>query len=156
MREFRLEPDADTLREDAVRAKQQHDTQRWREEVRPRVMRLFAARTATLTWSRALLKLVVEELYPDDLFAKLIDNLDHVPRRKWPHVVAVAVALRHSWRRDGLRRIARHLHISLRPERAVTSAPRSRRSGTGTRSRTAKRARTGNRSPANTRRRVHD
>jgi hypothetical protein len=71
-------------------------------------------------------------------------------------VLAVAVALRHSWRRDGLTRIAKRLHVSLRPGGAVTSTHRSKRSRTGMRPRTAKPARTGNRSPANTRRRVHD
>ena len=113
MREFRLEPHVDSLREDALRAKRQRDTQRWREELRPRAMRLFAARARNITWSRALLKLVVEELYPDDLFTELVGSVDRVPRRKWPHALAVAVALRHSWRRDGLARIAKRLHVSL-------------------------------------------
>ena len=114
MRAFRhLFLDIDRQLEDAARAKQQLDAERWRAEFRPRAMRQFAARTATLTWSRALLKLVVAELFPDDLFTELVGNLDRVPRREWPHVIAIAVALRHSWRRDGLARIARRLHISL-------------------------------------------
>ena len=114
MRAFRhLFSDIDRQLEDAARAKQQLDAERWRAELRPRAMRLFAARTAKLTWSRALLKLVVEELFPDDLFTELVGNLDRVPRRQWPHVIAIAVALRHSWRRDGLARIARSLRISL-------------------------------------------
>ena len=51
-------------------------------------MRLFAARTAKLPCSRALLKLLVEELYPDDLFTELVGDLDRVPLRRWPQVVA--------------------------------------------------------------------
>jgi hypothetical protein len=105
--------DIDRQLEDAARAKQQLDAERWREQVRPRAMRLFAARTAKLPCSRALLKLLVEELYPDDLFTELVGDLDRVPLRRWPQVVAIAVALRHSWRRDGLARIARRLHVSL-------------------------------------------
>jgi hypothetical protein len=105
--------DIETYLEDAARAKQQHDIERWRTELRPRAMRLFAARAAKLTWSRALLKLLVNELYPDDTFTELVGHLDRVPRRQWPRVVAIALALRHSWRRDGLARIARRLHISL-------------------------------------------
>jgi hypothetical protein len=105
--------DIDRYLEEAARAKQQLDAERWRAELRPDALRLFAARTAKLTWSRALLKLVVEELYPDDLFTELIGNLDRVPTRQWPRVLAIAVALRHSWRRDGLARIARRLHVSL-------------------------------------------
>ena len=103
----------DIDREEALRAKQQLDAERWRTERRPRVLRLFAARARKLAWSRALLKLVVEELYPDDLFAELVGRLDRIPRRQWPYVIAIAVALRHSWRRDGLTRVARRLCVSL-------------------------------------------
>jgi hypothetical protein len=113
MRAFRhLFFDIDRQLEDAARAKQQLDAERWRAELRPDAMRRFATRTAKLTWSRALLKLVVAELFPDDLFTELVGNLDRVPRQQWPHVIAIAVALRHSWRRDGLSRIARGLRIS--------------------------------------------
>ena len=114
MRAFRhLFFDIDRQLEDAARAKQQLDAERWRAELRPRAIRLFAARTGKLTWSRALLKLVVAELFPDDLFTELVGNLDRVPRRQWPHVIAIAVALRHSWRRDGLARIAKRLRVPL-------------------------------------------
>src|SRR5256885_1006746 len=114
MREIHdLSFDVDRFLEDAARAKQQLDAERWREELRPRALRLFAARTAMLPWSRALLKLVVRELYPDDLFTELIGNLDRVPRRRWPQVIALAVALRHSWRRDGLARIVKSLQVRL-------------------------------------------
>ena len=105
--------DIDSYLEHAARAKQQADAEHWRAELRPRALRLFATRTAKLTWSRALLKLVVDELFPDDLFTDLIGSLDRVPRRQWPHVIAIAVALRHSWRRDGLSRVARRLRVSL-------------------------------------------
>jgi hypothetical protein len=114
MREVRQQfTDVDGLFEDAARAKQQLDAERWRAEVRPRVMRRFAARATTLPWSRALLKEIVEELHPDALFTELVGNLDRVPQRQWPQVLAIAVALRHSWRRDALTRIARRLRISL-------------------------------------------
>jgi hypothetical protein len=113
MREFRLVNDIDPQLEDAARAKQQLEAERWREQLRPRAMRLFAARTAKLHGSRELLKLLVEELYPDDLFTELVGDLDRVPLRRWPQVVAIAVALRHSWRRGGLASIARRLHVSL-------------------------------------------
>jgi hypothetical protein len=114
MREIRhVITDIDCLREEALRAKQQLDAKRWREELRPRVLRLFAARAKKLVWSRALLKLVLDELYPDDLFTELVGNIDRVPARQWPHVIAMAVALRHSWRRDGLTRVARCLRVSF-------------------------------------------
>jgi hypothetical protein len=132
MREIHdLSFDIDRFLEEAARAKQQLDAERWREELRPRALRLFAARTATLPWSRALLKLVVRELYPDDLFTELIGNLDRVPRRRWPQVIALAVALRHSWRQDGLARIVKSLHVTRRSAeddaRQPTKHPRRRR-----------------------------
>ena len=114
MREIRGHvTDIDRHLEEVLRAKQQLDAERWRTALRPRVLRLFAARARKLAWFRALLKLVVEELFPDDLFAELVGRLDRIPRRQWPHVIAIAVAVRHSWRRDGLTRIARHLRVSL-------------------------------------------
>jgi hypothetical protein len=114
MREIRGHvTDIDRHVEEALRATQQLDAERWRTERRPRVLRLCAARARTLAWSRALLKVVVEERYPDDLFAELVGRLDRVPRRQWPCVIAVAVALRHRWRRDGLTRVARRLRVSL-------------------------------------------
>src|SRR5436305_2215665 len=125
MREIHdLSFDIDRFLEEAARAKQQLDAERWREELRPRALRLFAARTATLPWSRALLKLVVRELYPDDLFAELIGNLDRIPRRRWPQVVALAVALRHSWRRDGLAQIVRSLQLRDSDSSRVHRHPR--------------------------------
>ena len=133
MREIHdLSFDIDRFLEDAARAKQQLDVERWREELRPSALRLFAARTRKLPWSRALLKLVVRELYPDDLFSELIGNLDRVPRERWPQVVALAVALRHSWRKDGLARIVKSLQV-----RGVDSSPvkhRARRKRTTPRS----------------------
>ena len=116
MREIHdLSFDIDRFLEDAARAKQQLDSERWREELRPRALRLFAARTTKLQWSRALLKLVVHELHPDDLFSELIGNLDRIPRRRWPQVIALAVALRQSWRQDGLVRLVRSLHVPTAP-----------------------------------------
>jgi hypothetical protein len=116
--------DIDRYLEEAARAKQQQDTQRWREEFRPRALRLFATRAAKLTWSRALVKLIVDELYPDDLFTELVGTLDRVPSRQWPRVLAIAVALRYSWRRDGLARIARSLRVSLAAESAASRRQR--------------------------------
>ena len=116
--------DIDRFLEEAARAKQQLDAERWREELRPRALRLFAARTTKLPWSRALLKLVVRELYPDDLFSELIGNLDRVPSRRWPQVIALAVALRQSWRQDRLTRIAKALQVPTPSSSRVTKHQR--------------------------------
>jgi hypothetical protein len=42
-----------------------------------------------------------------------VGPLDRVPPRQWPHVLAIVVALRHSWRRDGLAHVAKRLRVSL-------------------------------------------
>jgi len=118
--------EVDQYIEEAQRAKHRLDFDRWRAELRPRAMQLFASRAARLTWSRALLKAVVEELYPDDLFSELIGNLDRVPSRQWPRVIAIAVALRHSWRHDRLARLARRLRVSL-PTHEIVRDPTPKR-----------------------------
>ena len=120
--------DVDQYLEEAHRAKHRLDVERWRAEHRPRAMQLFASRAARLTWSRALLKVVVEELYPDDLFSELIGNLDRIPSRHWPRVIAVAVALRQSWRRDGLPNLARRLGVSLATREIIRDRPTSKHS----------------------------
>jgi hypothetical protein len=127
--------DIDEYLEDAVRAKQQLDADRWRAELRPRAVREFAARATKLPWSRVLLKAAIEELYPDDLFTEIVGDLDRIPPRLWPRALAVAVALRHTWRRDGLTRIAAQLRLSpITPmsrhrDRRRTRPSRSRFSG---------------------------
>jgi hypothetical protein len=129
MRELRhLVNDIDRQLEDAVRAKQQLDAARWREQLRPSAMRWFAARTAKLPWSRALLTLLIDELHPDDLFDALVGTLTRVPPRRWPQVVAIAVALRHSWRRESFTDIAKRLHVSVPMHRLEESPtqPRTR------------------------------
>ncbi len=82
--------------EEAHRTKNRLDFDRWRAELRPRATQLVASRAARPTWSRALLKLVLEERYPNDLFTELVGNRDPVPSRRWPRVIAIAVALRPS------------------------------------------------------------
>jgi hypothetical protein len=70
--------------------------------------------------SRALLKLV-EELCPGDLFVEFMGTLDRVPRRRWLQVIAIAVALRHSWSRDRLATVVRRLARVLWPSTRSTN-----------------------------------
>ena len=109
--------------EDAARARQQADAERWRSELRPRAMRLIAARTTTLVWSRGLVRARLDELQPDDLFFEIVGPLDRIPPRRLPQAVAIALTLRHSWRHDDLTRIAKRLHISLSTKTIVRGTP---------------------------------
>ena len=154
MREIRHVVDINRYLEDAARVKQPLDAEWWRDEQRPRAMRLFAARTTNLRWSRALLKLVVGELFPDDLFKELVANIDRVPRRRWPQVLAIALALRHSWRRDGLDRVARRLRVPRRPPKRRTRSPQSKQHRKSARA--AKASRVGKRSSVHIHWRAHD
>jgi len=99
-------------RTETARITQRREVDAWRS-LRLHVLRRFAARAVGLRWTDALVQTIVADLAPDDSFATLIGPLRRVPRRQWPRALAVAVALRHSWRRDGLTRLARRLHVSL-------------------------------------------
>lgn len=114
MREIRTGiTDVDEYLEAGLQTKYALDADRWRRETRPRELRVFAARARRLTWSRALLKAISEELYPDELFTELVGSIEGIPRRNWPWVLAIAVALRRSWRRDGLAHLAKRLRVPL-------------------------------------------
>lgn len=87
---------------------------RWRQRQRDRVLRRIASRTVDLAWSQPLLRLLIEELYVDETFQELVGPLQSIPVRRFPHVIAVALVLRHSWRPDDLRQFAKHLGIHVR------------------------------------------
>jgi hypothetical protein len=88
-------------------------TNTWRREVRPRAIRLIAARAESLRWSPALLNLVLEELGVDDLFVELLGTARTIPRHRYAQAVAVAIALRHSWRLDNLASVSDRLGLGL-------------------------------------------
>jgi hypothetical protein len=81
----------------------------WRKRRRARSLLRFAARTRGLRWSPALLELLIQELYVEDEFRALLGAPNRVPRRRYAQAVAVALALRHSWREDDLESITRRL-----------------------------------------------
>ena len=99
--------------DEAARAKQQTDAECWRRELRPRAMRLMAARTRHLAWSRALVSVLLDELQPDDLFTEIVGAPNRITPSRFPQAVAIALLLRHSWRQVDLTRIARRLGITL-------------------------------------------
>ena len=104
----------------------QADLESWRRTLRPCFLHLFAQRAATLRWSRTLLTLLVDELQTDDRFFELVGDLRYLPVRQYPQAIAIAIALRHSWRPDDLARLARRLGIHLSTKALSRGARNSR------------------------------
>jgi hypothetical protein len=108
-------------------AKDRERTQRWRRERRLADLHRLAKLTANTRWSGALLAQLVDELDVNDVFVDLVGNLEDLPVRRYPQAVTIALALRHSWRRDDLIRFAKRLGISLGSRTATARHSRARR-----------------------------
>ncbi len=52
--------------QEAAWAKQREEREQWRNDLRPRAIRLIAERAASLTWSPMLLRLLIEDIGSDD------------------------------------------------------------------------------------------
>jgi hypothetical protein len=91
---------------------------RWRDDDRVEDVRALAVSARGLTWSRALLDALLEELHVSEEFDALVGRMARLPRSQYPRLVAIALLLRHSWDPADLERIGTRL--GLRP---VTSAP---------------------------------
>jgi hypothetical protein len=92
-------------------------TARWRREARPGILRSLAHRTRGLKWSQHLLAVVLDELHSGDDLECLLGNVHHVPIREYASTLALAVALRHSWRPDDLAWLIRKLRLRQQPGR---------------------------------------
>jgi hypothetical protein len=84
-------------------------TLRLRGARRRSALRQVMAATAGLQWTHGFLKLLLEELCVDDEIAYFVGHIDRLPLHRVPHVLAVAIAMRHSWRTDDLATMARQL-----------------------------------------------
>ena len=76
---------------------------------RRKLLRALAARTRKISWSANLVAALIEELYVEDDFHALLGDPKDLPRRRYPPAIALALALRHSWRPDDLACILRRL-----------------------------------------------
>ena len=63
-------------------------------------------------WSAALLNFLLEELWTEREIRMLVGPIDRLPPSRYPQAVAVALALRHSWRQDTLKRAVKRLGLS--------------------------------------------
>jgi hypothetical protein len=69
---------------------------------RRKLLRSLVARTRKTSWSAKLVTALIEELYVEDEFRTLLGDPEVLPRRRYPQAIALALALRHSWRPDDL------------------------------------------------------
>jgi hypothetical protein len=67
-----------------------------------------------MRWSRTLIRLLLNELVVGDDVSLLVGRLDDLPARRFPQALAVALALRYSWREDHLRNMMRRLRRAPR------------------------------------------
>ena len=105
-------------------ARQRAEQERWRNELRPRAVRLIAERTAKLTWSPMLLRLLLEEIRPDELFLEVLGKPDRIAVKHYPQALAIALALRHGWQRDDLVVFSKRLGVKVTSkDLADTPAP---------------------------------
>jgi hypothetical protein len=80
-----------------------------KDDPRVEALRRIARQLKTLTWSPELLALLLDELYVDDLFTAVVGSLDKILPEESASAVALAIALRHSWRPDDLAAVAGRL-----------------------------------------------
>lgn len=96
------------------------------------MLRALAKQVAGLRWTGKLLAALVEELHADvdDGIADYVGEVRSVPLRRYPQVVAMALALRHSWSRADFRRfIARLRAAGASRSRLATARNPLRRRG---------------------------
>ena len=76
----------------------------------PSVLRLVR-HTKGIRWTPGLLEILLDELFVTDDFVALLGHPIDLPVDRYPQAVAVAMALRHSWRQDDFRRFIRRLRV---------------------------------------------
>ena len=90
----------------------------WRVNGRREALAGAVAQTAGLDWSPRLLRLLLEELYVDEEVEDLLGPASRVAITEFPQVIAVALALRYSWRRDTFRDFLNRLDLKRRSSRS--------------------------------------
>lgn len=89
-------------------------TRRWRRDTRPRSVRAAVSATKGIRWTHPLIRAVLEELYVDDHFEKLLGRASGDLRPgQYAQAVAVALILRHSWHPDDLACMLKRLKLRV-------------------------------------------
>jgi hypothetical protein len=99
---------------------QVHD---WRRHGRLDDLRTLAEGASGLSWSRGLLRALLEELHAGDDFDGLVGRVAHRPASQYPRLLAIALLLRHSWCPQDLERTATRLGLRqmIEPTASATS-----------------------------------
>lgn len=121
--EAEIEAETARKRQEAQWARQREAEERWRTVLRPRALQLIAEKTAKLPWSRGLIATLLEELNIDGAFTELVGRPHSLPTKRYPHAIAVALALRHSWRREELVKFARRFGVKLTTKELTDVTP---------------------------------
>jgi hypothetical protein len=74
----------------------------------------LSAATDGLDWTPGLVRLLLEELYVDDEIDRWVSPVRRKSVAAVPQVVAIAIALRHSWRMDDFFETVRRLRVATR------------------------------------------
>ena len=103
---------------DPVSVRRQHgvDATEWRDG-RLDAMRALSSRVTTLRWSPTLFRMLIEELFIEEDFARVCGSPRKLPLRRYPQGVLIALALRHSWREDDLKRFMQRIGVHASPSR---------------------------------------
>src|SRR5690606_23559475 len=83
----------------------------------------IADRTAKLAWSPMLLRLLLEEIRPDELFLDVLGKPDRIAVKRYPQALAVALALRHGWQRDDLLVFSKRLGVKVTSKDLADAPP---------------------------------
>ena len=81
----------------------------WRAASRMPALRALVRQTSGLKWTRALFLLLLDELYIGDEFEEIVGKPEKIPSARYPQAIAVAIAMRHSWRADDLGSVVQRL-----------------------------------------------
>jgi ParB/RepB/Spo0J family partition protein len=104
-------------------ARQRAEQERWRKELRPRAVRLIAERAAKVAWSPMLLRLLLEDIRPDELFLEILGKPDRIAVKHYPQALVVALALRHSWQRDDLLLFSKRVGVKVTSKDLADTPP---------------------------------
>jgi hypothetical protein len=93
-------------------AREREAAERWENELRPRALKLIAARTTRFRWTPVLLERVLARIASGAKLHEFFPT-DKLPINRYPQAVVMSLAVNASWRRDYLFALLQELGIRL-------------------------------------------